>query len=167
MEAVEEAFEFFDADQLQALTYDQFDTMARSLGETPYHTTLRELFDAHSDDQNRISIDQVKSIWGEVTKVKVGENDLLQALKQFDARGRGWISKHQFTRMLRDVGSIKVPAEQLKYAQDHAAQVSLEFSQTADAPDWCKPEDGKTFTRDVDGNEGYHIESLTKWMYDV
>ena len=68
--------------------------------------------------------------------------------------------------MLKDVGSIKVPPKQMAYALEHALRVSLEFASTGEAPDWCKPADGKECTRDVDGSDAFHIESVAKWMAD-
>ena len=52
-------------------------------------------------------------MWDQIKETKIDHAKILEALNQFDMRGRGWIHKDQFTKMLKDVGSIKVPHEQV------------------------------------------------------
>ena len=113
---------------------------------------------------------RTKEVQGKLKEHEVTAEQLLEAMKQFDNRGRGWIKKAEFSKIFGQMASTKLDHKQKEYAFENAQRVSLEYAQTADAPEWCKPDPEsatKEQCRDVDGEAGYHIESVAKWMTTI
>merc|ERR1712159_218522 len=108
--AIQEAVRFFDKDEDQNLTHEEFTKMVQSLGQTPTQARLKELLDENAPS-GQVDMDACKKMMPAIAAEKKSRQQVIDAFKVFDNRSDGHITVDNFRNMMGQVGEKLSPQE--------------------------------------------------------
>merc|ERR1711881_711885 len=125
--ALQEAFRFFDKDEDQQLTHEEFTKMVQSLGQTPTQARLNELLQENAAG-GTVDMEACKKMMPDIAKEKKTRQQVIDAFKVFDNRSDGHITVENFRNMMGQVGEKLKPQE-----VDEAVAKALEVAKGSSA----------------------------------
>merc|ERR1711865_1252109 len=109
--AVTEAFQFFDQDNDEKLSRQDFEKMVQSLGQTPTQAALKKLLDENVDGDELVTKAACDAMMPAIVLEKKDKDAVMNAFAVFDNRSDGNITVVSFRSMMGGVGEKLKPAE--------------------------------------------------------
>jgi calmodulin len=125
------AFELFDKNHDEVISYVELATVMRNLGQNPSEEDLMEMIkEVDSNDNGSIDFNEFLTLMVNKMKDNDSEEEMQEAFRVFDKEGSGYINKKSLREVMTHLGENLTNEEvddiMREYSSDHTENLTYE-----------------------------------------